>query len=87
MRLFYVGLACVAADASRNTGGFCLSVTQAMLVTLCEIGEEYFRLLGTNDFRVKAEKEKFTAAGARCHRNLKYQTFSSSFGRLRQKLH
>ena len=28
-----------------------------MYVTLCEIGEEYFRLLGTNDFLVKARKK------------------------------
>ena len=29
-----------------------------MLVTLYKIGEMYFRLLGTNGFHVKAEKEK-----------------------------
>ena len=37
-----------------------------MLVTLYKIGEVYFRLLGTNGFHEKAEKEKFSAAGSRC---------------------
>ena len=29
---------------------------------------------------------KFTAAGLRCRQNLKYENFTSSFGRLRQKI-
>ena len=32
----------------------------SMYVTLCEIGEEYFRLLGTNDFHVKARKKNLS---------------------------
>ena len=35
----------------------------SMLVTLYKIGEEHFRLFGTNGFRVKAENVRFTAAG------------------------
>ena len=38
-----------------------------MLVTLYKIGES-FRLLGTNGVPVKAENEKFTAAGSRCRK-------------------
>ena len=58
-----------------------------MLVTLDEIGEVYFRLLGTNAFHLKPENERFTAAGSRCRWNLKYEYFASSFGRrLRQKI-
>ena len=48
-----------------------------MLVTLCEIGEMYLRLLGTNDFPVKAGDEKFAAAGS---------LSKISFGRLRRKI-
>ena len=33
-----------------------------MLVTMYKIGEVHFRLLGTNDFHVKARNERFTAA-------------------------
>ena len=57
-----------------------------MLVTLCEMGEVYFRLLSTNGFHVKAESEIFTAGGWRCRQNLKYENFASSFGRLREKI-
>ena len=46
----------------------------------------YFRLLGTNSFHVKAENEGFTATGLRCRQNLKYENFTSSFGRLRQTI-
>ena len=38
-------------------------------------------------FYVKAENETFTAAGLRCRQNPKYENFTSSFRRLRQKLH
>ena len=31
----------------------------------------YFRFLGTNGFHVKAENERFTAAGPRCRPNFK----------------
>ena len=39
-----------------------------------------------NGFRVKAKKERFTAACSRCRQNLKYANFTSSFGRLRQNI-
>ena len=48
-----------------------------MVGTLHEIGEVYFRLLGTNGFQVKVESERFTAAGSHRPQNL-----TSSFGRL-----
>ena len=57
-----------------------------MLITLYKIGRVHFRLLGTNGFRVKAKKERFTAASSRCRQNLKYENFPSSFGRLRQNI-
>ena len=57
-----------------------------MLVTLYKIGEVHFHLLGTNGFHVKAENERFTAAGSRCRQNLKNENFTSSFGRLRQQI-
>ena len=58
-----------------------------MLVTLYKIGEVHFRsVLGTNGFHEKTQKERFAAAGSRCHQNLKYENFTSSFGRLRQKV-
>ena len=44
-----------------------------MLVTLCEIGEVSFSLLGTNGFHVKLENERFTAVVSRCRRNLNYE--------------
>ena len=46
-----------------------------------------FVFFGTNAFHVKAENEKLIAADLRCRQNLKYENFTSSFGRLRQKLH
>ena len=55
-----------------------------MLLTFYKIGEMHFRLLGTNGFHVKAENERFTAAGSRCRQNLKYETFTLSFDRLRK---
>ena len=54
-----------------------------MFVTLYETGEEHFCLFGTNGFHVKAENETFIAAGLRCRQNLKYENFTTSFGRLR----
>ena len=53
---------------------------------LYEIGEVYFRLLGTNGFHVKAKNERFRATGSRRRQNLKYEKFTSSFDRLRQKI-
>ena len=56
-----------------------------MLVMLNKIGGVHFpRLLGTNGFHVKAKKERFTAASWSCRQDLNYETFTSSFGRLRQ---
>ena len=57
-----------------------------MLVTLYEISEVFFPLLGTNSFHVKAENKIFTAAGSPCRRNLKYENLASSSGKLRQKI-
>ena len=57
-----------------------------MLITLYKIGGVLFPLLATNGFRVKAKKERFTAASSRCRQNLKYENFPSSFGRLRQNI-
>ena len=57
-----------------------------MLITLYKIGGVDFRLLATNGFRVKAKKERFTAASSRCRQNLKYENLPSSFGRLRQNI-
>ena len=57
-----------------------------MLVTLYKIGGVHFRLLGTNDFHIKAKSERSTAASSRCCQNLKYENFTSSFGRLRQNI-
>ena len=56
-----------------------------MLVTLYKVGEVHLRLNGTNGFHVKAKNESFTAAGSRRRQNLKYENYTSSFGRLRQK--
>ena len=55
-----------------------------MLITLHKIGELHFRSLGTNGFHVKAKSKRSTAASLRCRQNLKYENFTSSFGRLRQ---
>ena len=57
-----------------------------MLITLYNWGELHFRLLGTNGFHVKAKSERSTAASLRCRQNLKYENFTSSFGRLRQNI-
>ena len=53
-----------------------------MLVTLYKIGEVHFRLVGRNGFQ--EDNERFTAAGSRGLQNLKYENFTSSFGRLHQ---
>ena len=57
-----------------------------MLVRLYEIGQVSFCLLRTNGFQRKAENERFSAVGSRCRQNLTYENFTSSFGRLRQKI-
>ena len=58
----------------------------SMFVTLYKVGKVYFRFLGMNSFHVMAKNERFTAAGSRCHQNLKYQNLTLSFGRLCQKI-
>ena len=45
----------------------------------------HFLLLCTNGFHVNAKNGRFTAPGSRCRQNLKYENFTSLFGRLRQK--
>ena len=58
-----------------------------MLITLYKIGGVYFRLRGTNAFHAcKVKEQRFTAASSRCRQNLKYDNFTSSFGRLRQNI-
>ena len=57
-----------------------------MLNTLYKIGKPHFRLLGTNGFHVKTMSERFTAVSSCCRQNLKYENFTSSFGRLRQNV-
>ena len=47
-----------------------------MLVTWYKIGEVHYRLLGTNSFHVKANNERFSAAGSYCRQNLKYENFT-----------
>ena len=49
-------------------------------------GEKPFRLFGTKSFHAKAKNEIFTAVGSRCRQKFKYENFTSSFGRLRQKI-
>ena len=44
----------------------------------------YFCFLDTKDLHLKAKNERFSSAGWRCRQNLKYENFTSSFGRLRQ---
>ena len=44
------------------------------LVTLNKTDEVSFHLIGTNDFHVKAENERFTAAGSRCYRTSNLKT-------------
>ena len=57
-----------------------------MFVMLYETGEVHLCLFGTNGFKVNPENEKFLAVGLRCRQNLKYENFTSSFGRLRQNI-
>ena len=57
-----------------------------MFITLYEIDEMHFCLLGTNGFHVKAENERLTAAGLRCRQNVEYENITWSFAGLRQKI-
>ena len=41
-------------------------------------------LAWSNGFHVKTKSERFTVASSRCRQNLKYENFTSTFGRLRQ---
>ena len=56
-----------------------------MLVTLYKISEVHFRLLGRNGVLVKAGNEGFASAVSCCRQNFKYENFTLSFGRQRQK--
>ena len=51
-----------------------------------KIGKMHFRLLGMNDFHVKAKNERFTAADSRFRQKFKNANLASSFGGLRQKI-
>ena len=42
-------------------------------------------LLGTSGFHLKVKNKRFNAAASRCRQNLKYENFTSSCSRLRQK--
>ena len=57
-----------------------------MSVTVFEIGKVSFCLFGTNDLHVKADNERSFVAASLCCQNLKYENFTSSFGRLRQRI-
>ena len=57
-----------------------------MLDMLYKIGEVHFRLLATNGFQAESKDRRFTAAGSRCPQNLKIENFTSSYGRLREKI-
>ena len=57
-----------------------------MLVALYKTDEVSFHLIGTNGFHAKAKNERFTAARSGCRQNFKYENFTSSFGKLRQKI-
>lgn len=63
----------------------CLIREYSMLV-IYEIGEVYFRLLGTNGFHAKAENERLTASAWHYRPNLKYENFTSSFARVIQRI-
>ena len=54
----------------------------SMMIMSYKIGKVRFYLLGTNDFHVKANNERFTVAGLRCRQNLIYENFTSLFGQL-----
>ena len=41
-----------------------------------------FHLIDTNDSHLKAEEQRFAAAGSYCRHSLKFENFTSSFGRL-----
>ena len=54
-----------------------------MLIPLYKIGGVLFRLLATNGFRVKAKKERFTAASSRCRQNLIFEVLTTTRARSR----
>ena len=58
----------------------------SILLTLYEGGEAWIRLLGTNCFHVKAENERFPGAVSRCRQNFKYENFTLTHDRPRQKI-
>ena len=46
------------------------------------MSEVSFDLIGANDFHITAENDRFSAEGSRYHHNLKFENFTSSFGRI-----
>ena len=58
-------------------------ITFCVSITFCA---DYYILRRNSGFHVKAKSERFTAASLRCRQNLKYENFTSSFGRLRQNI-
>ena len=63
-----------------------VSYDYSMLITLYKIGGVHFRLLRTDGFHLKAKNERFSHASSRCRQNLKFENFTSLFGRLRQNI-
>ena len=55
-----------------------------MLITLREMGEISFHLIGTNGFYKNTQNEMFIAVGLRCPRTLKFENFMSPFDKRRQ---
>lgn len=55
-----------------------------MLVTLREMGEISFHLIGSNGFYENTQNEMFISVGLHCPRILKFENFMSPFDRLRQ---
>ena len=63
-----------------------VSYDYSMLITLYKIGGVHFRLLRTDGFHLKAKNKRFSHASSRCRQNLKFENFTSLFGRLRQNI-
>ena len=57
-----------------------------MFVTLQEMDEVSFHVIGTSGFLINTEKEGFTAVSSHCRQNLSLENFTLSFDRLRQKI-
>ena len=57
------------------------------VVHVYKIDEVCFHLIGTNGFHVKAENERFTAAGSCCRQKLKYENSRRHLADYVKKLH